>query len=47
MTTIEVLLIICAIGFPLMVGSWPAIGVSMVLMHVQRRIKREAKAVGL
>jgi len=44
-TTVEVLLIIFAIGFPLLVGSWPAIGVSMLLVHLQRRINLEAREV--
>lgn len=41
MNAIRAMLILAAILFPVMVGTWPAIGVSLGLVHIERRIKAE------
>ena len=41
MNTLCIFLILAAIAFPLLVGAWPALGVSLGLVHLERRIRQE------
>lgn len=37
MSMISAALILSAIAFPLLVGAWPALDVSLALVHLKRR----------